>query len=61
MSRPLTPGETALARSVFRDAIDYARVRIHNRKWAFFQPRHVTMAPLGAIHLGIIYETRQRP
>lgn len=50
MSRPLTPGETALARGVFRDAIDYARVRIHNRKWAFFQPRHVTMAPMGHIH-----------
>lgn len=50
MSRPLTPGETALARSIFRDAIDYAKVRIHNRKWAFFQPRHVTMAPMGHIH-----------
>ncbi len=48
--RPLTSGETALARSVFRDAIDYARVRIHNRKWAFFQPRHITMAPMGHIH-----------
>jgi len=50
LSRPLTPGETALARTVFHDAIDYARVRIHNRKWAFFQPRHVTMAPMGHIH-----------
>lgn len=48
--RPLTSGETALARGVFRDAIDYARVRIHNRKWAFFQPPHVTMAPMGHIH-----------
>ena len=50
MSRPLTPAETELAHSVFRDAIDYSKVRIHNRKWAFFQPRHVTMAPLGHIH-----------
>ncbi|RHW16594.1 vgr related protein [Sphingomonas gilva] len=48
--RPLTPAETALAASVFGDAIDYARVRIHNLKWAFFQPRHVTMAPMGDIH-----------
>lgn len=48
--RNLTSGEVALARSVFGDAIDYARVRIHNRKWAFFQPRHITMAPMGHIH-----------
>lgn len=48
--RPLTEAEAALARTVFHDAVDYARVRIHHRKWAFFQPRHVTMAPLGAIH-----------
>ena len=50
MSRPLTPAEIALARTMFGDAIDYARVRIHNRKWAFFQPRNVTMAPMGHIH-----------
>ena len=48
--RPLTPGEIALARSMFGDAIDYAKVRIRNRKWFWFQPRHVTMAPLGHIH-----------
>lgn len=48
--RPLTPGEVALARTVFGDAIDYARPRLHNRKWAFFQPRDTTMAPLGHIH-----------
>ena len=49
-SRPLTPGEIALTRSVFGDAIDTAPVRIHNRKWAFFQPRNITMAPMGHIH-----------
>lgn len=48
--RPLTADETSLAASVFGDAIDYARVRIHNRKWAFFQPRNVAMAPTGHIH-----------
>jgi hypothetical protein len=48
--RPLTPEEVALARSVFGDAIDYAQVGVANRKWAFFQPRNVTMAPLGSIH-----------
>jgi hypothetical protein len=48
--RPLTSGEIALARAVFGDAIDYDSVRIHRRKWAFFQPRHITMAPMGHIH-----------
>lgn len=48
-SRSLTDAETSLARSVFGDAIDYARVRIHLKKWAFFQPRGVVMAPDGHI------------
>ena len=46
-TRALTDAETGLARSVFGDAIDYTRVRIHQRKWAFFQPREVVMAPDG--------------
>jgi hypothetical protein len=33
MSRRLTAGETALARSMFGDAIDYGRVRIWTRPW----------------------------
>lgn len=49
-SRSLTPGEIALARSIFGDAIDYAPVRIHRRKWFPFQPSNVTMAPMGHIH-----------
>jgi hypothetical protein len=49
-ARALTPGEVALARSVFGDAIDYARVTLRRRKWAFFQPRNVTMAPRGHLH-----------
>ncbi len=49
-SRPLTAGEIALARSVFGDAIAYDLVRICRHKWMFFQPRHVVMAPMGAIH-----------
>jgi hypothetical protein len=49
--RPLTPGEVALARSVFGDAIDYAPVRVHRRKWWPFQPRHLLMAPCGHIHV----------
>lgn len=48
--RPLTPGEIGLARGVFGAAIDYARVRLVPRKWAFFQPRDTVMAPWGHIH-----------
>lgn len=48
--RPLTSGEIALARDIFGDAVDYAQVRICCRKWIFFQPRHVVMAPMGWMH-----------
>ncbi|WP_298670811.1 vgr related protein [uncultured Sphingomonas sp.] len=48
--RGLTPGEVALARSIFGDAIDYGAVGIARRRWAFFQPRNVVMAPRGTIH-----------
>jgi len=49
-SRPLTPGEVDLARSIFGDAIDYARVRLVRRRWWWFQPKGVVMAPTGNIH-----------
>ena len=49
-ARPLTPGEIALARSVFGAAIDYAPVRLVKRKWWWFQPRNAAMAPTGHIH-----------
>ncbi len=49
-SRPLTPGEVELARSVFGDAIDYPAVRLIRRRWWPFQPRNVAMAPSGNIH-----------
>jgi len=48
--RPLTPGEVALAMSIFGRAIDYGKVRIKRRKWFPLQPRRVTMAPRGHIH-----------
>lgn len=35
---------------MFGDAIDYARVGVADRKWAFFQPRNTVMTPLGTIH-----------
>jgi hypothetical protein len=49
-ARSLTDGETALARSVFGDAIDYAKVRIVRGRWWPLQPRNVAMAPNGNIY-----------
>lgn len=45
--RPLTAGEQKLARSVFGSAVNYNVVRVHNRKYWWFQPRRITMAPNG--------------
>ena len=47
--RHLTPGEVEIARSVFGDAIDYARVRLFKGKWWPFQPKRSAMAPMGNI------------
>ncbi|HET7316976.1 MAG TPA: vgr related protein [Sphingomicrobium sp.] len=49
-SRPLTPGEIALARSVFGDAIDTSKVRLVHGKWWPFHPRRSAMAPMGNIY-----------
>jgi len=49
-SRPLTPGENELARSIFGDAIDYGQVRLIRGRWWPFQPKGVVMAPTGNIH-----------
>jgi hypothetical protein len=49
LSRSLTPGEIALARSVFGEAIDYSRVRLHKGKWWPFHPRNAAMAPMGDV------------
>ena len=47
--RPLTSGEIELARSIFGDAMDYARVRLIRGKWWPLQPRRSAMAPTGSI------------
>lgn len=48
--RTLTAGEIALARSVFGDSIDYARVRVHARRYIFFQPAASGMTPNGHVY-----------
>ena len=50
VSRALTSGEVEIARSVFGDAIDYAKVRLFKRKWWPFHPRNAAMAPMGNIY-----------
>src|SRR6185369_4861281 len=49
-SRLMTPGEVELARSIFRSAIDYSKVRLVEGKWWPFQPRRSAMAPMGSIY-----------
>lgn len=48
--RPLTVGEIALAHLLFRDAIDYHRVRIHARRYMPFQPTNCAMTPNGHLY-----------
>ena len=48
--RALTLGEVTLARRLFGDAIDYAKVRIHGRRYLPFQPKHCAMTPNGSMY-----------
>lgn len=50
-ARSLTAGEIALARLVFKDAIDYRDIKVHNRKFVFFQPNNSGMTPNGHIYV----------
>lgn len=50
--RPLTPGERAMAASLFGAAIDLARVRIYRRRYLPFglQPPNCAMSPNGHLY-----------
>lgn len=50
--RPMTQGEIGMARLLFRDAIDYSRVRIYGRGFLWFglQHPHVAISPNGNIY-----------
>jgi hypothetical protein len=51
LARELTAGETAMASLLFGDAIDYARVRVHNRRYLpLLQPRNCCMTPNGSMY-----------
>jgi hypothetical protein len=45
--RAMTVRERALVQSVFGDALHLNDIRIHNRKYWWFQPKRITMAPDG--------------
>jgi hypothetical protein len=51
-SRALTEGEVAMASTLFGGAIDYAKVRIHNRRYLPFglQPKNCAMTPNGRLY-----------
>lgn len=49
-SRALTKNEIAMASLLFRDAIDYSRVRIHGRRYIPFQPTNCCMTPNGSMY-----------
>jgi type VI secretion system secreted protein VgrG len=51
MSRPLTQGEISITRDIFKDSLDLSRVRIHARKFIFFQPDDSGMTPNGQIYV----------
>ena len=49
-SRPLTLAEKGLVADMFGDAVDPDPVRVFRRRWWWFQPRNVVMAPRGSLH-----------
>ncbi|WP_181373359.1 hypothetical protein [Massilia glaciei] len=51
-ARHLTPGEIGMAAALFGDAIDYRKVRIHNRCYLplGLQPRNCAMTPNGSMY-----------
>jgi hypothetical protein len=51
LARGLTAGEIRMASLLFGDAIDYARVRVHDRRYLpLLQPKNCAMTPNGSIY-----------
>jgi len=50
MNRGLTLNERALAETVFQNALNYERIRVHDDKYIFFQANNVLMTPNGEIY-----------
>lgn len=55
-ARALTSREIALAGSLFRNSIDYAKIKIHHKRYLFGQPPNSAIAPNGNIYvIGAVY------
>jgi hypothetical protein len=50
VKRALTEGEVAMAAALFGRAVDYAKVRIINRRYMPFQPKNCAMTPNGSMY-----------
>jgi hypothetical protein len=52
MKRPLTAGEITLCQKLFKNALDYDKIRVHNHSYLPFnlQYRNTAMAPNGHIY-----------
>lgn len=50
--RPMTPGEINMAKLIFKNSIDYAKVKCHNGEYLWFgmQPDSTAMTPEGEIY-----------
>lgn len=48
-ARPLTDGELALLQPVFRDALNYQKIRVYPRRYLPFQAALIAMSPNGAM------------
>jgi len=55
VSRSLTVGEIRIAQVLFKNAIDYQRVKVHNGKYIFLQVDNSAIAPNGEIYAHGIY------
>lgn len=50
--RPLTAGEIQMSKVIFKDSIDYTKVKVHNREYLWFglQPDDTAMTPNGELY-----------
>jgi Hint domain len=49
--RTLTSGEIKLAKTVYKKALKYSKIRIHDESYIFFQPDNSGMTPNGEIYM----------
>ncbi len=50
MYRHLTDGEKQMASLIFKDAINYDKIRIYNRHWLYLPKSQIAMTPRGSMY-----------